>query len=67
MATDEFGNAFATKFERTTCIMAQKWPPTKLTRIDMNNSCVVPLTESGMEIGDIHYIWGQNEVKGYDP
>ena len=53
--------------ERTTCIKAQKWPPTKLTHIVMNNSCVVPLTETGMEIGDRHYIWGQNGVKGYDP
>ena len=40
--------------ERTTCIKAQKWPPTKLTHIVMNNSCVVPLTETGMEIGDRH-------------
>ena len=53
--------------QRTTCIKAQKWPPTKLTHIVMNNSCVVPLTETGMEIGDRHYIWGQNRVKGYDP
>ena len=53
--------------ERTTCIKAQKWPPTKLTHIVMNNSCVVPLTETGKEIGDRHYIWGQNGVKGYDP
>ena len=53
--------------QRTTCIKAQKWPPTKLTHIVMNNSCVVPLTETGMEIGDRHYIWGQNGVKGYDP
>ena len=53
--------------ERTTCIKAQKWPPTKLTHIVMNNSCVVPLTETGMEIGDRHYIWRQNGVKGYDP
>ena len=29
----------------------------------MNNSCVVPLTETGMEIGDRHYIWGQNGSK----
>ena len=49
------------------CIKAQKWPPTKLTHIVMTNSCVVPLTETGMEIGDGHYIWGQNGVKGYDP
>ena len=53
--------------QRTTCIKAQKWPPTKLTHIVMNNSCVVPLTETGMEIGDRHYIWRQNGVKGYDP
>ena len=33
----------------------------------MNNTCVVPLTETGMEIGDRHYIWGQNGVKGYEP
>ena len=54
-------------FKRTTCIKAQKWPHTKLTHIVMNNSCVVPLTETGMEIGDRHYIWGQNGVKGHDP
>ena len=30
-------------------------------------SCVVPLTETAMEIGDRHYNWGQNGVKGYDP
>ena len=54
-------------FERTTCIKAQKWPPTKLTHIVMNNSCVVPLTETGMEIGDRYSIQGQNGVKGYDP
>ena len=24
-------------------------------------------TETGMENGDRHYIWGQNGVKGYDP
>ena len=53
--------------QRTTCIKAQKWPPTKPTHIVMNNSCVVPLTETGMEIGDRHHIWGQNGVKGYDP
>ena len=53
--------------QRTMCIKAQKWSPTKLTHIVMNNSCVVPLTETGMEIGDRHYIWGQNGVKGYDP
>ena len=58
------GNA---TYQRTTCIKAQKWPPTKPTQIVMNNSCVVPLTETGMEIGDRHYIWGQNRVKGYDP
>ena len=52
---------------RTTCIKAQKWPPTKPTHIVMNNSCVVTLTENGMEIGDGHYIGGQNGVKGYDP
>ena len=52
--------------KRTTCIKAQKWPPTKPTYIVMNNS-VVPLTETGMEIGDRHYIWGQNGVKCYDP
>ena len=52
--------------QRTTCIKAQKWPPTKLTHIVMNNSCVVPLTETGMEIGDKHNIWGQIGVKGYD-
>ena len=40
---------------------------TKLTHIVMNNSCVVPLTETNMEIGDRHNISGQNEVKGYDP
>ena len=54
-------------YQRTTCIKAQKWPPTKLTHIVMNNSCVVPLTETDKEIGDRHYIWGQNGVKGYDP
>ena len=53
--------------ERTTCIKAQKWPLTILTHIVMNNSGVVPLTEIGMEIGDRHYIWGQNGVKGYEP
>ena len=52
--------------QRITCIKDQKWSPTKLTHIVMNNSCVVPLTEIGMEIGDRHYIWGQNGVKGYD-
>ena len=41
--------------------------PTKLAHIVVNNSCVVPLTETGMEIGDKHYIWEQNRVKGYDP
>ena len=46
------------EYERTTCIKAQKWPPTKLTHIAMNNSCVVPLTETGMEIGD-GTKWGQ--------
>ena len=58
---------FAAQTERTTCIKAQKWPPTKPIHIVMNNSCVVPLTETGMEIGDRHYIWGQNGVKVYDP
>ena len=58
---------FSQRRQRTTCIKAQKWPPTKLTHIVMNNSCVVPLTGTGMEIGDRHYIWGQNGVKGYDP
>ena len=52
--------------QRTKCIKAQKWPPTKLTHIVMNNTCVVPLTETCMEIGDRHYIRGQNGVKGYD-
>ena len=33
----------------------------------MNDSCVVPLIEIDMEIGDTHYIWEQNGVKGYDP
>ena len=42
-------------------------PPTKLTHIIMTNSCFVPLTDTGMEIGDRHYIWGQNGVKDYDP
>ena len=42
-------------------------PSTKLTHIVMNNSYVVALTEPGMEIGDRHYIWGQNGIKGYDP
>ena len=41
--------------------------PTNPTQIVKNNSCVVPLTETGMEIGDRFYIWGQNGVKGYDP
>ena len=41
-------------------------PPTELTHIVMNNSCVVPLTETGMEIGDRHYIWRRNGVKSYD-
>ena len=41
--------------------------PNKLTHIVMNNSCVVPLTETDMEIGDRHYIWGQSGVSGYDP
>ena len=45
----------------------QKWPPTKLTHIVLNNNCVVPLTETAMEIGDRYYIWGQNGVEGYDP
>ena len=39
--------------------------PTKLAHIVMNYSCVVSLTETGMEIGDIHYIWGQNGVRGH--
>ena len=41
--------------------------PTNLTHIVMNNSWVVPLTETGMEIGDRHYIWGQTGVIGYEP
>ena len=61
------GSNFPCLEQRTTCIKAQKWPPTKLTHIVMNNSCVVPLTETGTEIGDRHYIGGQNGVKGYDP
>ena len=40
---------------RTTCIKAPKWPPTKLTHIVMNKSCVVPLTETGMGTGDITF------------
>ena len=52
--------------ERNTCIKAQKWPPTKMTHIVMNNSCDIPLIETDMDIGDRHYIWGQNGVKGYD-
>ena len=41
----------------------------KLNCILMNNSCVVPLTETGMEMGNIHvyYIWGQNGIKVSDP
>ena len=35
--------------------------------IIMNNSFVVPLTETGMDIGDRHDILGQNGVKGYAP
>ena len=54
------------KIKRTTCIMAQKWPPTKLAHIVKNNSCVVPLTETGMETGDRLYILELNGVKGYD-
>ena len=53
--------------QRTTCIKAQKWSQTKLAHIDMNDSCVIPLTQTDMEIGDRHYIWGKNGVKGYDP
>ena len=41
--------------------------PTKLIHIVMNSRCVVPITETGMEIGYRHHIWGQNGVKGYDP
>ena len=41
--------------------------PTKLTHIVMNNSCVVPLTETGMDIVDRHYTLGQNRVKDYAP
>ena len=44
----------------------KKWPPNKLTHIVMNNSCVVLITETGMEIGDRLNILGQNGVKGYD-
>ena len=64
LGKEPLGNAI---YQRTTCIKAQKWPPPKLTHIVMNKSCVVPLTETGMEIGDRHYIWRQNGVKGYDP
>ena len=42
-------------------------PPTKLTLIVMNKSCVVPLIETDMEIGDRYYIGGQNGIKGYAP
>ena len=62
-----FTNKKYQQTQKTTCIKAQKWPPTKLTHIIMNNSCVVPLTETDMEIGDRHYVRGQNGVKGYDP
>ena len=54
-------------YQRTTCSKVQKWPQSKVSHIVMNNSCVVSLTETGMEIGDRHYVWGQNGVKGYDP
>ena len=53
-----------TQTVRTTCIKAENWPPAKLAHIVLNNSCVVSLTKTGMEIGDIHYIWRQNGVKG---
>ena len=53
--------------KRTTCIKAQKWPPTKLTHIIMNNSCVVPLTETGMDVDDRHYILRQNGVQKLCP
>ena len=41
----------------------QNAAPTKLAHIITNNSCVVPLTETGMEIGDRQYIWEQNRSK----
>ena len=34
--------------------------PTNVTHVVMNDSCVVLLTETGMEIGDRRYISGQN-------
>ena len=44
--------------QRTACIKALKWPPTKPTHIFMNNSSVVPIIETDREIGDRYYIWG---------
>ena len=41
--------------------------PIKLTHIIMDSSCVVLLIETEMEIGDGHFILGQNGVKWYDP
>ena len=41
--------------------------PNQTNSYCLKNSCVVLLTETGMEIGDRHSIWGQNGVKGYDP
>lgn len=33
----------------------------------MKNSCIVLLTAAGIDIGDTHYIWGQNGVNRYYP
>ena len=37
-----------------------------MTHIVMNYNRVVPLIENDIEIGDRHYIFGENEAKGYD-
>ena len=42
--------------------LRRKNGPNKLTHIVMDNSCVVPLIETEMEIGDGHFILGQNGV-----
>ena len=57
---------FVSSYVRTTYIETQKWPQTNRSYVEINNSCVVPLIETDIEIGDRHYIWRQNGVKGYD-
>ena len=52
VATDLGPSTKSQRDQRTTCIEAHNWPSTKLILIVMNNSCVVPLIETDMEIGD---------------